>query len=130
MVNMFFLQFSCFIYLSLLFHMKALMVTIAVIVVTFMGTIAVTIVVIFVVTIVVTGEGIAAVLVVAIIHIVGLQGINHTVEATIIHHSTLPMLEGIGGRDLGPFLSLLIAQTGGMLVDLGEMWFSLPSFYM
>jgi hypothetical protein len=39
-------------------------------------------------------------------------------------------LEGIGGRDLGPFLSLLIAQTGGMLVDLGEMWCSLPYFYL
>ncbi|WJX88408.1 hypothetical protein P8452_70502 [Trifolium repens] len=89
----------------------ALMVTIAVIVVTFMGTIAVTIVVIFVVTIAVTGEGIVAVLVVAIIHIVGLQGVKHTVEATIIHHSTLPMLEGIGGRDLGPFLSLLIGYS-------------------
>jgi hypothetical protein len=110
--------------------MKALMVTIAVIVVTFMGTIAVTIVVIFVVTIAVTGEGIVAVLVVAIIHIVGLQGVKHTVEATIIHHSTHPMLEGLGGRDLGPFLSLLIAQRGGMLVDLGEMWCSLPYFYL
>ncbi|MCI03528.1 hypothetical protein A2U01_0024568, partial [Trifolium medium] len=119
----------------------ALVVTIAVtagIVVTFVGTIAVTFVVtiaviivvifvvtiavIFVVTIAVTGEGIVVVLVVATTHIVGLQGVHHTVEATIIRHNTHPMLEGLGGRDLGPFLSLLIAQTGGMLVDLGEMW--------
>jgi hypothetical protein len=139
MVNMFFSQFPCFI--CLLFFMKALVVTIeviAVIVVTFAGTtvltfvvtIAVTIMVIFVVTIAVSEEGIVAVLVVAITHIVGLQGVHHTVEATIIHHSTHPMLEGLGGRDLGPFLSLLIAQTGGMLVDLGEMWFSLPCFYL
>jgi TctA family transporter len=121
--------------------MKALVVTIeviavivvtfvATIVVTFVVTIAVTIVVIFVVTIAVTEEGIVAVLVVAITHIVGLQGVHHTVEATIIHHSTHPMLEGLGGRDLGPFLSLLIAQRGGMLVDLGEMWCSLPYFYL
>jgi hypothetical protein len=119
----------------------ALVVTIeviAVIVVTFAGTtvltfvvtIAVTIMVIFVVTIAVSEEGIVAVLVVAITHIVGLQGVHHTVEATIIHHNTHPMLEGLGGRDLGPYLSLLIAQREGMLVDLGEMWFSLPCFYL
>jgi ABC-type multidrug transport system fused ATPase/permease subunit len=100
------------------------------IVVTFVGTIAVTIVVIFVVTITVIGEGIVAVLVVAITHIIGLQGVHHTVEAMIIHHNTHPMLEGLGGRDLGPYLSLLIAQREGMLVDLGEMWFSLPCFYL
>jgi hypothetical protein len=125
--------------------MKALVATIeviAVIVVTFVGTIvvtfvgtivgtiAVTIVVIFVVTITVIGEGIVAVLVVAITHIIGLQGVHHTVEAMIIHHNTHPMLEGLGGRDLGPYLSLLIAQREGMLVDLGETWFSLPCFYL
>jgi hypothetical protein len=141
MVNMFFLQFPCFIYLILLFFMKALVATIEVIavivvtfvgtiVVTFVGTIAVTIVVIFVVTITVIGEGIVAVLVVAITHIIGLQGVHHTVEAMTIHHNTHPMLEGLGGRDLGPFLSLLIAQREGMLVDLCEMWFSLPCFYL
>lgn len=112
----------------------ALVVTIAVtivvtIVVTFVVTfvvIVVTIAVIIVVTIAVIteviGEGIVVVLVVLIIQIVGLQGVHHTTVATIIHHSAHPMLEGLGGRDLGPFPVLLIAQTGGMLLDLGEMW--------
>lgn len=115
--------------------MKALVVIIAVtivvtfvvtIVVTFVVIIVVTIAVIIVVTIAVTteviGEGIVVVLVVLIIQIVGLQGVHHIAVATIIHHSAHPMLEGLGGRDLGPFLVLLIAQTGGMLLDLGEMW--------
>ncbi|KAL5063627.1 hypothetical protein RYX36_025364 [Vicia faba] len=51
-----------------------------------------------------------------------LQGVHHTTEAQIIHHSAHPMLGGLGGRDQGLFPILLIAQTGGMLVDLGEMW--------
>lgn len=122
--------------------MKALVVIIAVtIVATFVVTIVATFVVIIVATIAVTivvtiavtteviGVGIVVVLVVQIIQIVGLQGVHHTVEATIIHHSVHPTLGGLGGRDLGPFPVLLIAQTGGMLLDLGEM-VNLPCFYL
>lgn len=95
----------------------ALVVTI---VMTFGVAVVVTFAATVVVTFVVTGEGITVVLVVVIIQIVGLQGVHHIAEVKIIHHSAHPMLGGLGGRDPGLFPILLIAQTGGMLVDLGE----------
>lgn len=98
-----------------------------------MVTIVVTIVATIVVTIaainVVTGEGIVVVQVGLIIHIVGLQGIHHTAGAMIIHHNAHPMVGGLGGRGLGPFLIPLIAPTGDMLGDLGERC-RLACFYL
>jgi len=99
---------------------------VATVVVIFVATVVAAVVATFVATVVATfvatGEGIAVVMVVVIIHIVGLQDVHHTAEAKITHHRAHPMLGGLGGRDPGPFHILLIAQTGGMLVDLGEMW--------
>lgn len=73
--------------------------------------------------IVVTGEGTVMVLAVMIIHVVGLQGVHHTEVAKIIHLSAHPIGEGLGGIDLGHSLILhMVAQTGSMLVDLGDVY--------
>lgn len=70
----------------------------------------------------VTGEGTVMVLAVMSIHVVGLQGVHHTEVAKIIHLGTHPIGEGLGGIDLGRSLILhMVAQTGSMLVDLGDV---------
>lgn len=76
-------------------------------------------------------EGIGVDLAVMIIHIEvtveGLQGAHHIEVAGIIHQGTLPMVvEDLGGRGPDHFLILhMVAQTGGMLVDLGDVFRSL-----
>jgi len=82
-----------------------------------------------VVTEVVTGEGIAMVLTVTITHVVGLRGVHHTEVAKIILPSAHPMVEGLGGKGLGHFLILhMVAQTGSMLADLGDVYLSILLF--
>ena len=81
--------------------------------------------------IVVTMEGIEEVdLVMMIMDIVvtveGLQGTHHHIEVVeIIHRGTHPhlMVEDLGGTGPGHFLILhMVAQIGGMLVDLGDVF--------
>lgn len=77
----------------------------------------------------VSGEGIAMVLTVTIIHAVGLQGVHRTEVAKIIHPGAHPMGEGLGGIALGRFLILhMVAQTGSMLADLGDVYLSILLF--
>ena len=79
----------------------------------------------------VTMEGIEEVdLVMMIMDIVvtveGLQGTHHHIEVVeIIHRGTHPqlMVEDLGGTGPGHFLILhMVAQIGGMLVDLGDVF--------
>ena len=69
----------------------------------------------------VTVEGTEVDLDVMIIHIEGLQGAHHIEVAGIIRQGARPMAEDLGGKGPGHSLILhMVAQTGGMLVDLGD----------
>lgn len=75
-------------------------------------------------------EGIEVALVVMIIHTAGLQGDLHIEVAGIIRQGTRHMEGDLGGKGLGLFLILhMVAQTGGMLVDPGDISFVIVSIF-